>query len=63
MLEFTKRFARDESGATSIEYRLIGAGIAVAIVIALESHGSQLMTTFANLSLRIATATKQAWHC
>jgi pilus assembly protein Flp/PilA len=63
MLEFTRRFARDESGATSIEYRLIGAGIAVAILIAMESHGSQLATTFAKVSLQIAAASKQAWHC
>jgi pilus assembly protein Flp/PilA len=54
MLESTKRFAQDESGATSIEYRLIAAGIAVAILIAVASHGSQLMTIF---------GAKQAWHC
>ena len=40
------RFVRDESGATAIEYGLIAAGIAVAIVTAVGLVGGQLNTLF-----------------
>jgi pilus assembly protein Flp/PilA len=36
----------DESGATAIEYGLIAAGIAVAILVAVNSVGSSLTTLF-----------------
>jgi pilus assembly protein Flp/PilA len=35
-----KRLMRDESGATAVEYAMIAAGIAVAIVAAVSSLGS-----------------------
>ena len=63
MFEFTKQFSQDELGATSIEYRLIAAGIAVAILIAVGSHSSQLMTAFGNVSSQLAAAGKHVWHC
>ena len=40
------RFLRDESGATAIEYGLIAAGIAVVIIAAVQSIGSNLTGTF-----------------
>ena len=40
------RFMNDESGATAIEYGLIAAGIAVAILVAVNSVGSSLTTLF-----------------
>lgn len=40
------RFFKDESGATAIEYGLIAAGIAVAIVVIVGQVGSSLVTTF-----------------
>ncbi len=40
------RFVKDESGATAIEYGLIAAGIAVAILVAVNSVGSSLTTLF-----------------
>jgi pilus assembly protein Flp/PilA len=40
------RFIRDDSGATAIEYGLIAAGIAVAIIVAVQSLGTQLKVTF-----------------
>ena len=40
------RFASDESGATAIEYGLIAALIAVGIITALRTVGSNLSTTF-----------------
>jgi pilus assembly protein Flp/PilA len=51
MLNFVSRFMNDESGATAIEYGLIAAGIAVAIIAAMQSVGTALnanMTASAN---------------
>jgi pilus assembly protein Flp/PilA len=42
-------FLRDETGATAIEYGLIAAGIAVAIIVAVQSTGSSLNTTFTSV--------------
>ena len=41
-----KRFLKDESGATAIEYGLIAAGISVAIIAVVQGLGSKLNTTF-----------------
>jgi pilus assembly protein Flp/PilA len=43
-------FIRDESGATAIEYGLIAAGIAVAIIAVVNGLGSQLNATFSSVS-------------
>ncbi len=40
------RFVKDESGATAIEYGLIAAGIAVAIIAAVQAVGTALDATF-----------------
>ena len=37
MLQLVRRFARDPSGATAIEYGLIAAGISVAIVVMVQA--------------------------
>jgi pilus assembly protein Flp/PilA len=42
-------FLRDESGATAIEYGLIAAGIAVAIITVTKGLGSKLNTTFTSI--------------
>jgi pilus assembly protein Flp/PilA len=42
-------FLRDESGATAIEYGLIAAGIAVAIIAAVQALGTALTTTFGSV--------------
>ena len=52
------RFAKDESGATAIEYGLIAAGISVAIITVVNTLGSQLKSTFTNISSQLATAGK-----
>jgi pilus assembly protein Flp/PilA len=52
------RFVRDETGATAIEYGLIAAGISVAIIAVVNSLGSQLKSTFTNISSQLATAGK-----
>jgi pilus assembly protein Flp/PilA len=44
------RFLSDESGATAIEYGLIAAGIAIAIITAVQGVGTQLSTNFVAVS-------------
>jgi pilus assembly protein Flp/PilA len=44
------RFVKDESGATAIEYGLIAAGIAVAIIAVVQGLGTKLNTTFTSVS-------------
>ena len=39
-------FLRDRSAATSIEYAMIAAGIAVAIVVAVTSLGSSVIGSY-----------------
>jgi pilus assembly protein Flp/PilA len=43
-------FFKDESGATAIEYGLIAAGIAIAIITAVNGVGTKLSSTFATVS-------------
>jgi pilus assembly protein Flp/PilA len=45
-MSMLKRFVRDESGATAIEYGLIAAGISVAIILVVQNVGTSLGTTF-----------------
>jgi pilus assembly protein Flp/PilA len=40
------RFAKDESGATAIEYGLIAACISVAIIAIVQGVGTKLNSTF-----------------
>ena len=47
------RFRRDESGATAIEYGLIAAGIAAAIILVVNTLGTNLDTTFSSISTAI----------
>ena len=39
------RFAKDESGATAIEYGLIAAGISVAIIAVIQGLGNNLKSS------------------
>ena len=48
-----KRFAKDESGATAIEYGLIAAGISVAIITVVQGVGSKLTTTFDTIKTKL----------
>lgn len=47
------RFAKDESGATAIEYGLIAAGIAVVIIAAVRGIGTDLTSTFTKVSANL----------
>jgi pilus assembly protein Flp/PilA len=53
MRKIVNRFAKDESGATAIEYGLIAAGIAVAIIVTVQSLGTKLSNTFGNISNKL----------
>ena len=44
------RFAKDESGATAVEYGLIAAGISVAIIAVIQGLGNNLKTAFSSFS-------------
>ena len=47
------RFVRDEAGATAIEYGLIAACIAIAIIAAVKGVGTNLNSTFNNVSTNL----------
>jgi pilus assembly protein Flp/PilA len=49
------RFVKDESGATAIEYGLIAALIAVAIIGAARALGTQIGTTFTSVKTAMET--------
>jgi pilus assembly protein Flp/PilA len=55
MSKFLK-LIKNEEGATAIEYGLIAALIAVAIIGALTSVGGHLSTTFNNVSSALSSA-------
>jgi pilus assembly protein Flp/PilA len=44
------KFHADETGAAAIEYGLLAAGIAVAIIAVVAALGTQLNTTFTSVS-------------
>ena len=46
MIQFIRDYFSDESGATAIEYGLIAAGIAVAIIAAVGLLGDSLEAMF-----------------
>jgi pilus assembly protein Flp/PilA len=46
MTKLLAHFLKDNSGATAIEYGLIAAGIAVAIIAVVQGVGTNLNTTF-----------------
>lgn len=56
MKALINRFKADESGATAIEYGLIAALIAVAIIAAVQAVGGSLSTTFTKVSTDLNTA-------
>lgn len=50
MKNLIARFAKDESGATAIEYGLIAAGISLAIIAVVNGLGTSLNTKFTSIS-------------
>ncbi len=53
MSKFVSRFVNDESGATAIEYGLIAALIAVVIITAVTTLGSNLKGQFGNIANQV----------
>jgi pilus assembly protein Flp/PilA len=53
MTKFMTRFAKDESGATAIEYGLIVALIAVVVITAVTTLGKNLNTTFTTIGAKL----------
>ena len=58
MSQFMSKFLKDESGATAIEYGLIAALIAVAIIVAVTALGKQTAATFGAVTTGMSTAGK-----
>jgi pilus assembly protein Flp/PilA len=56
MNQFLTRFANDESGVTAMEYGMIAALIAVVILTALGTVGTQLNTTFTKIGTALTNA-------
>ena len=56
MTKFVSQFMSDESGATAIEYGLIAAGIAVAIIVAVNAVGTDLNSLFGRVSAKLNAA-------
>jgi len=53
MKNLFKRFVKDNSGATAIEYGLIAAGISVAIIAVVNGLGTSLNTKFNSISTQL----------
>ncbi len=53
MTKLISRFMNDESGATAVEYGLIAALIAVAIITALTTVGTKLTAMFGKISAKL----------
>jgi len=51
--QLIRRFLKDDSGATAIEYGLIAAGISVAIIAAVNTLGTNLTSTFTSISTQL----------
>jgi pilus assembly protein Flp/PilA len=50
MKNLIARFVKDESGATAIEYGLIAAGIALAIITVVNGLGTNLNNKFTSIN-------------
>jgi pilus assembly protein Flp/PilA len=53
MKNLIARFVKDQSGATAIEYGLIAAGIALAIIATVQGVGTSLKGTFSSISTNL----------
>ena len=51
-----KAFIRNEDGASAVEYGLLVAGIAVAVMTAIYAIGTNLSTTFQGVANKLTTA-------
>ena len=56
MIKLINRFAKDESGATAIEYGLIAGLVSVGLITVLGTLGTDLKATFTKISAAVTTA-------
>jgi pilus assembly protein Flp/PilA len=49
------RFVKDDSGAAAIEYGLLAAGIALVIIVAVQTLGSTLLGVFTTIDTDLQT--------
>ena len=54
MTKLLKAFARDETGATAIEYGLIASLIAVALIAGATTLGTKISTNFTGIAGKMA---------
>lgn len=52
-----RRFIKNEDGPTAVEYAVMVALIAVAIIVTVQALGSNLNTTFSNVSNALPSGT------
>ncbi|MEJ5364643.1 MAG: Flp family type IVb pilin [Desulfosoma sp.] len=52
-MERIKRFLKDEEGATAVEYGIMVAGIAVAIIAIVFALGDKLNVLFTNVDAKV----------
>lgn len=57
MTSMMKRFVKDESGATAIEYGLIAALISVALITGATALGKAINGKFSTIANRVNTGT------
>jgi pilus assembly protein Flp/PilA len=50
MIGLARDFLRSRDGATSIEYAIMGSGVALVIVLAVGSVGANLSASYANIA-------------
>ena len=55
MKSFFSRFAKDELGATAIEYGLIASLISIVAIAAFKSVGSKLTSTFNDIASNLSS--------
>ncbi|BDC46183.1 Flp family type IVb pilin [Paraburkholderia terrae] len=55
-LDLIRAFAREEDGVTAIEYGLLAALIAVAIILGATAVGTNLGTLFTNIGTKLGVA-------
>jgi pilus assembly protein Flp/PilA len=53
MIEQLKNLAKDEEAPTAVEYALMVAGIALAVILAVTNLGGTVNTRFTNANTRI----------
>lgn len=59
-MKFFNKLLRDEQGATAIEYGLIATLIAVAAIVAMQSLGNELSTTFNTVDTKLKAGNAKA---